>query len=296
MGRVMKNLPARWAARDLLDHGGRAGVRAVSLHDQVINLQVDEWNHMLMLAAPGMYRGPASAGLGDPDFRALREELKPGDTGWFEDGRIDFPGGGFTVSLADAELVSFSVPRELEIRGASIAAAEGELAASAASQLCSCLLGEPGMDPFGEAIRLRFPLLLRSLVLGSQAEFETACSSLIGLGYGSTPTGDDLIHGALIALHCLNQILLRPIPRLPRGLGRRTTLLGAHMLEMGRLGLTPEPVLAFALDLLAGKPISGSLDGVRRMGADSGISIAVGFYLMVQEHLKASNNSPFGGR
>jgi hypothetical protein len=282
---------ARWAAQDLFDRGGPARLRVISLHDRALNLQVDEWGHMLILAGPDLYRGPSSAGLDAADFRALKARLSPGDIGCFEDERIEFDGdAAFGISLSPAKRVSFSVPSKVELDGASFTASvEGEIAEAADSHLCSCLFGGGGgEDPFRETIRTQFPRLLRSLSCGNQAEFEDSCSSLVGLGHGSTPTGDDLIHGALIALHYMKRAsgMDQPIPRMPPEAGGRTTLLGAHMLEMGMRGLTPQPAREFALDLLAGKAIGPSLAGLCRMGADSGPSIAAGLYLMVVECLK----------
>ncbi|MFZ2780528.1 MAG: DUF2877 domain-containing protein [Rectinemataceae bacterium] len=283
----MTGFLARWAACDLFDRGGPVRLCVTSLHNHVMNLQVDEWNHMLMLADPEMYRGPASAGLDMPDFRTLQRCVKPGDTGCFRDGRIEFYGeSGISVSLSAAERISFSVPSIVEFDRASVAAAgvAKTMTELAAPHLCSCLFADSGVDDlFRETIRHEFPRLLQSLSQGNQAGFEDSCSSLVGLGYGSTPTGDDLIHGALIALHYLRQATDSdiPLPSMPRSMGEKTTLLGAHMLEMGRRGLTPEPIRDFALNLLAGKPLPPPLAGIRRMGSDSGCTTAVGFYLMV---------------
>jgi hypothetical protein len=287
----MNGFLAAWAALDLFDRGGSVSLRVVSLHDHVMNLQVDRWGHMLMLADPEMYRGPASIGLRTQDFQAIKNCLKPGDAACFQDWKMEFYGdSGIRISLSEAERVSFSVPSTVEFDGSGLAdsAIKNAMFELAAPHLCTCLLADTGgvaIDPFAETIACEFPLLIQSLARGSQPGFEVAASSLIGLGYGSTPTGDDLIHGALIALHFIKRATRNdlPIPSLPRTIAARTTLLGSHMLEMGKLGLTAEPVRNFALNLLAGKPIEPSFTDLRRMGSDSGCSIAVGFYLMVLE-------------
>jgi hypothetical protein len=256
-----------------------------------MNLQADEWGQMLMLADPEMYRGPASAGLDMLDFRTLQGCVKPGDSACFRDGGIEFYGkGDIRVSFSAAKRVSFSVPHNVEYNAAAIGAASVRIAMAelAAPHLCACLFADSGSlsdDPFTETLRREFPRLLQSLARGDQAQFEQACSSLVGLGYGSTPTADDLIHGALIALHHLKRITRKDmtIPSLPRSIRAKTTLLGAHMLEMGSRGLTPEPVKDFALSLLSGKPIEPAFAGLRRMGSDSGPSVAVGFYLTAQK-------------
>jgi hypothetical protein len=287
----MSGFLAAWAARDLFDRGGPVRLRVISSHDHVMNLQADEWGQMLMLADPEMFRGPASAGLGTLDFCAIQGRVQPGDTASFRDGWITFDGtSDFRLSLSAADRVSFSVPSTVEFDPAAVAAAgvAKTMAELAAPHLCSCLFADSvsgaAADPFSQTIAREFPRLIHSLASGDQVEFEETCSPLVGLGYGSTPTGDDLIHGAFIALHHLRRAagLKLPLPSLPRSIREKTTLLGAHMLTMGMLGLTPEPMGNFALNLLAGKPLEASLAGIRRMGSDSGCSSAVGFYLTVK--------------
>lgn len=287
----MNVFPAAWAARDLFDRGGPVRLRVISLHNHVMNLQVDEWDHLFMIADPGMYRGPASVGMGLLDFRAVQSCVKPGDLACFRDEGIEFYGkNDFRVTLSSAERVSFSVPHNVEFDEAAISdtAVAQKMAELAAPHLCSCLFADgrgSSADPFAETMAREFPRFVRALALGDQAEFWGAFSCLVGLGYGSTPTCDDLMHGALIALHYLKRTtrLAVPLPTLPRSIGAKTTLLGAHMLEMGARGLTAEPVRDFALNLLSGKPIEPSFAGLRRMGSDSGCSIATGLYLMLLE-------------
>ncbi len=249
---------------------------------------------MVILADPEIFKGPASAGLDGLDFKTLQGSVQPDDAACFRDGGMEFCGNtGIRVSLNAAELIVFSVPHNVDCDAAAIESASVRdlMAELAAPHLCSCLLNDncsSADDPFAETIRREFPRLLQSLAQGDQTQFEQACSSLVGLGCGSTPTGDDLIHGALIALHYLRRTTSFdvPIPSLPHSIGAKTTLLGAHMLEMGARGLTPEPVKNFAVNLLAGKPVEPTFAGLRRMGSDSGCTNAVGFYLMARESLK----------
>ena len=292
----MNDFFASWAARDLFDRDGSVSLRVISTHDHVMNLWAEEWGHMFMFADPEMYRGPASIGLRTKDFQALKNCVRPGDAAFFRDGRIEFYDKGvIKVSLSAAERIFFSVPPNVEIHATSLEAAPVRIAMSelAAPHLCSCLLADGcGVvaDPFVETMTSEFPYLIQSLAQGSQQAFESAASALVGLGCGSTPTGDDLIHGALIALHYLKRTTCSdlPIPSMPRSIGTKTTLLGAHMLELGARGLTAEPVRDFALNLLAGKSIESTFAGLRRMGSDSGCSIAVGLYLTMAEFLDSN--------
>ncbi len=296
----MRTCYAVWAARDLPDRDGPVHLRVASIHDHVINLNAEEWGHMLVVVDPEMYRGPSGLGLGMQDFRALRSAVAPGDTAFFRGAHLEFPASeGMYLSLSRAERISFSIPSTQEFDRAAVAS--GAIARAmtewAAPYLCSCLLTDPGgtsTDPFSEIIVREFPILVRSLVRGSRLEFEASFSALVGLGYGSTPTADDLMHGALIALHSLKRapFLDLPDPLRPRPDRACTTELGLHMLEMGMRGLTAEPVLDFAMHLLAGNSIESSIACLRRMGSDSGCSIAVGFYRTVLDFMKLGRMGP----
>ncbi|MCX8013504.1 MAG: DUF2877 domain-containing protein, partial [Rectinema sp.] len=120
-----------------------------------------------------------------------------------------------------------------------------------------------------------------------QREFETSAGRLIGLGVGSTPTGDDLAHGAMIAMHLLAALHGRVwfCPNISDMVMKRTTPLGRHMLEMGRSALTPEPVLFYIDHLLSGDSLAPSLDELRQIGSDTGLSIAVGIYLVIRDYV-----------
>ena len=82
-------------------------------------------------------------------------------------------------------------------------------------------------------------------------------ASLVGLGAGLTPSGDDALVGALAALDVISECspVARPLRRalveaLPVPLEPRTTRLSAQMLRAAADGLYAEPVLAL-LDALA---------------------------------------------
>jgi hypothetical protein len=167
---------------------------------------------------------------------------------------------------------------------AGLPAALDALRAATAGDLCAVLLGaDTGGDPLAAPIADAFPALVRALVAGDEPGLVDASRRLAGVGYGSTPTGDDLMHGALVAAHYLPRHGLdwRPFCRLPRELSRFTTRLGAHMIDIGCRGLTPEPTRSFLLDLLGGRSVSASLRALDAMGADSGRAVAVGAALTV---------------
>lgn len=278
-----------WVAGDLADHRGPSDVQVESVHEAVVNLAVDSWTHLLMIAGPTLYRGPAAVGLSASGFAAVKMALASGAAVRYAPDVLECvgPGRNLRVDLG-GPAVSFAPPDAIDfVPGLcrdGIPAAIAGLRAATSGDLCAVLLGSAhGADPFAEPIAEAFPALLRALDTGDEPGCVDAARRLVGLGYGSTPTGDDLIHGAWIANHYVQRCVpaTRRVHRLPSEVLRATTRLGAHMVDMGSRGLTPEPVRDFLLALLAGRSVSAELRVLDRMGADSGRSIAVGAVLTI---------------
>lgn len=277
-----------------------ATLRVLSVHDHVINFYTPSWSHLFMICDPSVHRGPASIGLSFCLFEDLLKTIDQELPCRFDPGQIIIGGvdGGIRISL-DGEIVSFVPPLpEGRSTGESSAYLEEALPALrrlANGRLCSVLLGDQdGLDAedpaewldLGSEIRTTFPRFLEALMAGDSPALELWSKRLVGLGFGSTPTGDDLIHGALVALHYLERLssLRYEAPVLPRSLWKLTTPLGAHMLAMGRLGLTPEPVGRFLKELCE-QTLSGRTMGqLAAIGSDTGINIAVGAYRMLRNH------------
>jgi hypothetical protein len=284
-----RQVAADWVAADLADHTEPAAAQVVSAHGAVVNLAVDAWPHLLMVAGPTLFRGPAAVGLAASGFAAVRTRIAEGVAIRYAAGDLEFVGPGRTLRVdLGGPAVSFAAPDAIDfIPGVCLAGlpeALAELRAATVGDLSSVLLGAGhGSDPFADVVAAAFSALVRALAARDEPGFLAATRALAGLGYGSTPTGDDLIHGALVAVHYLDRCV--PAKRVPLRLRsevtRATTRLGAHMIAIGSRGLTPEPVRDFLLELLGGRPVSGSLRGLDAMGADSGRAVAVGAALTV---------------
>jgi len=284
-----REIAPAWVAADIGGHGAPSAGQVVSVHDAVVNLEVDGWDHLLMVAGPSLYRGPSAIGLPAPEFAAVKTLLASGGAVRYEPGALEFASSVLTVRMdLGGPVVSFSPPEAIHFVPSAfrkrLPEAVAELRAVTSGDLCQVLLGSAhGSDPFAEPVAEAFPALLRALDAGDEPGFVDAARKLVGLGYGSTPTGDDLIHGASIAVHYAHRCVraTRRVPRIPSEVSRATTRLGAHMIEMGSRGLTPEPVRELLLALLAGRSVSAELRALDRMGADSGRSVAVGAVLTI---------------
>lgn len=281
-----------WWARDLAAYKRPRKITVLSVHDQVINLRVEGWRHLLMVAAPVTWRGPSTIGLTREGFRNFGRVLHPGMEGSFDRGTVWISANHeVSICLGAGKDISFA-PGVLPAAGtAAIRSVLPEVKASLLAAGCdissSVLIGgSSGEGFFRERIRASFPRLLSSLATGDRAGFNSACADLVGLGRGSTPSGDDLVCGALLTYRYFTQNRgerWQP-PRIPPEAVAGTTLLGAHMLEMGRRGLAPEPVRDFLISLVQGESNAGILSRITMLGASTGFDIAHAV-LATLEHL-----------
>jgi hypothetical protein len=121
-----------------------------------------------------------------------------------------------------------------------------------------------------------------------------AADSLLGLGPGLTPSGDDLLAG-LLATCCW----LRDDPR-AAALGRqvvarsagRTTALSAALLRCAAHGAAARPVVDL-VDAVAGRrPLGPALRGLLAVGSTSGHDTARGVHLAAEVLLDRSAGAP----
>ncbi|HAP31578.1 MAG TPA: hypothetical protein DCQ14_00765 [Firmicutes bacterium] len=287
-----KEYAVQWWARDLAAYNKPRKISVLSVHDQVINLRVEGWRHLLMVAAPFTWRGPATIGLTRESFHDLKMVAYPGLKGSFEPGIVRFSENSkASICLCAGKDISFAPGVLPAVDTAALRAVLPEVKASllaAAGDTASSVLigGSSGEGFFRERIAETFPGLLRSLAAGDRAGFNSACVGLAGLGRGSTPSGDDLVFGAFLTYRYFMQSMgqcWQP-PHLPPEARAGTSLLGAHMLEMGRKGLAPEPVRYFLAGLIGGENNAFILSRIIMLGASTGFDIAHAV-LATLEHL-----------
>ena len=106
------------------------------------------------------------------------------------------------------------------------------LAQAPAESLASIVLEQPSTDRVVAAAQLGLRALNRWLRTGSQAAPPEAMESLIGLGNGLTPSGDDALAGAMVALRAWGRgEVADGLARwlIPRTLGRTNDISRAHI-------------------------------------------------------------------
>lgn len=276
------NISGRWVAVDVAKQNRNAPLQLLSVHDRVINLKEEGQFRLLMLAHPLLPRGPACVGLTADLFNRCRDLLSRGVPVYRAPGTLHLGGEhGLSVSWRGWPEISFDPPERLAQNTAGITKAlhyyAQWLEAVEAPSAAAVLLGVRGPDPYFRAkIGQHFPEMVGALLDCNEPEFRRQCSSLVGLGRGSTPTGDDLVFGALVAVHYYNRMAGTHayVPALPVEAAGQTTPLGAHMLELGQSGLAPQPVRQFVLSIFHGQPQKDLLLDLLDMGSSSGYEIA----------------------
>lgn len=277
---------AKWAAMDVARQKRHAPGRLLSIHDRVINLKVEGQVRLLMLTHPLLPRGPACVGLSAALFNRCRDLLSRGAPLHRAPEALYLGEGQSTLIIhwRSVPVLSFAPPARLKKDLCGITRAlffyEQLLRDVKSPTAAAVLLQAGGPDPyFRQRIGSRFPGLVESLRQKDEQEFRRRCIGLAGMGRGSTPTGDDLIFGALVAAHYYGRMegesAAAPIPLLPFEAICRTTLPGAHMLELGQGGLAPQPVRQFILSIFRGRPRAAILHNLLKMGSGSGYDIAV---------------------
>ena len=155
-------------------------------------------------------------------------------------------------------------------------AAAGAAPASGFGPLLRSLDDEDG-DLFRAAARPALRALLAAAQRGDRGAAERAAASLVGVGSGLTPSGDDVLVGFTAALTAARAVLAGPIARAAAAAGARTTLIARTYLDHAARGEYAERVH----DLTAAVAAGAEAQVVRGMswGATSGADLVLGILL-----------------
>ena len=113
---------------------------------------------------------------------------------------------------------------------------------------------------------------------------EPAPVGLLGLGPGLTPSGDDLLCGALVALHAVGQVdAARDLhAAIAEAVPLATSPLSAAFLRAAAEGHSSEPLHATIIALLENQSVARPLDAVARIGHTSGWDALAGAVLVLR--------------
>lgn len=273
-----------WYAADLEQYERDSCFRLVSNTNKVISLQVEIWEHLLFIADSSLEAGPATIALDDYDFITLKTCLGRSKCGFYKKSSLlveqedDFCmlDWGRSVPKVFSPVHLLKADRILirqSINKYRMLLAEKELSSSAAVLLEL----DGGEDYFRQHIGQSFPLVIKSLLTRDQEAFIKYCRSLVGLGRGLTPTGDDLLYGAIVAFHYFvnDSAFLAALKDEFRALTLNTNVFGRHALEMAFRGLTLEMYGFFLKTIGLGEADKGLLNRIFSLGSSSGVDAAI---------------------
>ena len=163
-----------------------------------------------------------------------------------------------------------------------VARAARAAAARAPSSGFGPLLRSPDEDDdlFRAAARPALRLLGAAAQRGDPLGAAEAARSLVGLGVGLTPSGDDVLVGLTAALTVVRSPLARPIAQAAADNGARTTLIGRTYLEHAARGEYAERVHDLVAAVAAGD--ERSVCDAMSWGATSGADLSLGVLLGAQ--------------
>jgi len=261
--------------KKLLEEGQGSRGTVEHVFDRTIYLNFDD---ALVLVSAYPWRSPFTVNLATPEadlsFKKLVRPLV--DAKLLEDA-IDI--GGARVSLKGAEVYEgLQTPSGLRGGGDGLRS-RLEAAAFAAGVIASGLRGA--------STRVLHSRLCRYLTAGS-AISEEAADSLIGLGEGFTPSGDDFYTGLSSAVAYMTRVPGSHAARAERALrslraflpsrARATTWASRKYIEYALVGYIDEAVERLLLSAVSGTPdeVLDSLLVLARRGHDSGVYLAIG--------------------
>ncbi len=154
------------------------------------------------------------------------------------------------------------------------------------------LLGLPGGESyFRHEIADNFPLLADALLQQDKQAFTDYSRRVAGMGRGLTPTGDDLLHGAIIASYYFadNISFIESTRKDFHTASLKTNIFGKHMIEIGLRGLTPEVCRKFLISIALGKPDRGIFKDISVIGSSSGFDVIIAMIYFLKNCLYNRN-------
>lgn len=143
---------------------------------------------------------------------------------------------------------------------------------------------EGGNNYLRSEIEDNYPEIVKALISGNASLFLKHCRNIAGLGHGSSPNGDDLIHGALIAFHSFisNKSFINSITSPFEDITKQTNYMGQHVLFNGLYGFTSEHLLLLTRSIVKGFISHSLLERIQKTGSGSGFDqvIAMLYFIL----------------
>lgn len=296
----MTNLCSTWYAADLELYNNEYKVSLLSAHKEVINFCVESWPHLLMVVKSGFERGPGTFGLDHELFFELHAKAECATEICFNKQALTLYSeyssysinwrGGKRFSFAPVKIINLEHNKALSaIKQCRYALEKIDLNTPSA-----VLLGmNGGADYFRTEIAAFYPKIIISLLTGNEQEFINSCRKIIGMGHGSSPSGDDLICGALFAYHhfVADQSFIDNISLDLKAEAKRTNIIGEHMIGIGLSGFTPDVFKELMISITTGNIEPNLLKRAFKIGSSTGIDILIALIVFTKSYVDCTEDS-----
>ena len=245
------------------------------------------------------FRGPLTVNI-NPKHGAI-PEIKSDSLVFLSPAKITFPEEGIQINLENAEVWNASVPS-----GKLPAETSRSRLESTIEQTLRLTERNNSQDLFnsvlpGNTIHIpdipsfdhHLTQFLAALEQNKSTMGGEELSSLLGLGSGLTPLGDDLILGVILTLNRWGQVLIpgQGLEELNDNLlinaKEKTTALSASLLSCAIEGAADERLLAVLDSFFSGDESSPrDLDNLLKWGSSSGIGVLAGMVLVLARLLE----------
>ena len=293
----MRNRFSTWYAADLERYNNEYKVTLLSIHKEIINFSVENWPHLLMVAKSGFERGPCTIGLDHELFAELHEKAESAAEISFNNHALTFSSGNdmYSINWREGEQLSFA-PFKIDNLEHDKVSKTVEQYSRALENIelntpSAVLLDMPGgAEYFRKTISAAYPEIIKALFKRSEQEFLDACRKIIGMGHGSSPSGDDLICGALLSFHYFtaDQSFIDNITAELKAETGKTNMMGGHMIEIGLSGLTPYIFQALLVSIIKGKFEPALLTRTIKVGASTGSDLLIALVLFIKNYLAST--------
>ncbi len=293
----MINPGSTWFAADLERYSNKYRVKLLSAHKEILNFQVESWPHLLMVSEDGFEKGPCTIALQSELFNEFQQRARSATRIFFNNQalRVFVGNNDYSINWREGERLSFAPFKIDNLKHNSVC--------TSLEQYCQALedrdLNTPsavllgmtgGSEYFREKIYYYYPEIINALLLRDEHQFIYSCRKIIGMGYGSSPNGDDLICGALLSFHhfTADQSFIDNISAELKAETGKTNLMGGHMIEIGLSGLTPYFFQALLVSIIEGRFEQALLTRTFKVGASTGSDLLIALILFIKSYLAST--------
>ena len=217
-------------------------------------------------------------GISIEDYPAFREQINGAERAYIENGTLTLGNGAIEArGICETEECNIPSPPSRE----AVLATTEMLLNKKDTGFCRILAKEEPTDPYAKKAKTLASAMLCALRENNEEALLESTGRLVGLGGGLTPSGDDLICGALYALHYCE--CTRGAARLLAAAALKaknnTNVISRRYLDSAARGEYFGLVADLINAMCGGGNTEAALDALLTVGSSSGGDIATGILL-----------------